>query len=216
MFNPNVIEPVDGTPSLVFDAVLAEQHDATTVVTSHPVEKGEPIVDHVASEPLTYSVVGLMSTLANARRGVPTDIGITLPEPPFSLIGGLASLVGLATPRPSSVHVLAPASDTDPIQAMHDALEDIRSRGVECKVQTSTRVYESMVITKISMPRNHSGRAEISVDFRQIRKVSSLTVAAPKPRVVAGVPTASKGAQTPTEATPAQGPPSSVAAQLFL
>jgi hypothetical protein len=89
---------------------------------------------------------------------------------------------------------------TSPFNAIEEtyaALREFKDSATLLQIVTSLRIYEDMLIERVSLPRN-AGDAGVSfgIDVRQLRIVQSGLVAAPPlPAIPAGLPETSKGAQ---------------------
>lgn len=84
-------------------------------------------------------------------------------------------------------------------------LDDWRLRAVRGRVLLPWKTYENMVITKVSPRRSATtgDAAEISIELREVRVVSSETVAAPTE--VRALPKKDMGRQPTTQVTPTKG-----------
>jgi len=56
-----IYDQVTGRDLLTFDASVLEQHDRSSTTTDHPVEDGSAITDHVQLDPITLTVIGIIS-----------------------------------------------------------------------------------------------------------------------------------------------------------
>jgi hypothetical protein len=174
--------------SVGFDLTVSESHEATVTITDHPVERGANISDHGRPGLPSVSVeVYMTNTPINDLngRGSIQSRRLTFPD---------QGVLGIQTlPRAS---VLTFPEPFDRVKDTHDILEDLRVRVALLSVITSTRTYDSMLITRVSMPRDEKGGANFQLDFQQIRTVTTASVTAPKPAEKRGNGLVKKGAQT--------------------
>lgn len=106
------------------DAVPSEDHSFASEVTSHPVEEGADITDHVRAQPITVSLDCVVSDtpvgeMATRRGDVDAD--------------------GVPMARPSSVAF-------ERLVAIRDARQPV-------VVETALHVYRDMVLQSLSVPR---------------------------------------------------------------
>jgi len=59
-----------GAGELTFDLITAETHNFNSTVTSHPVEDGSEITDHIQNEPESGSISGLISNFSIFSKGL--------------------------------------------------------------------------------------------------------------------------------------------------
>lgn len=208
-----MILPDDGSAILQFDLTISEQHTATSTATSHAVEVGSNVTDHVRSEGATFECVVLttntpITDTASGGLGSPQQVTLDVPsfQPPLeatpgSIFRAAESALGAAVeaifggPPPTKATLLI-FPEGDYIQNMHIALVDLQQKGITSQLVTSTLAYVSMVLTGVSMPRTEFGSAEFHLTFKEIFTVTTETVAAPKPKKPSGVPIDPKGTQT--------------------
>lgn len=155
-------------------------------------------------------------------------VELTIPQfsPPFDgtpgalfrAAGAVATaLVDAITggPKPTKAYGLLLFPEVfDPVALFQEKLEDMQEGGVTSSIVTTTKTYENMLIEQISMPITEAGGAEFTIQFRQIRVVSSASVQAPKPSVPSGNPKANKGGQSPNPTNGPDAVKASVAKQL--
>jgi hypothetical protein len=132
----------------------------------------------------------------------PEDMTATVPPAPVEL-----SFVGLLTllsnKLPQTIHRTAPPRDrqsgpqfvsantlmfdgeTDFVRAAYDALTRLRDSATLIEIVTPRQSYASMVIASIEMSRDkHTGTSgNFTLEFQQIRTVSSKVVQAPLPSI---------------------------------
>lgn len=209
---PAYLLPDDQSSLIVsFDATLSEAHETTADVTEHPREAGPSVVDNVRPNPGTVSLEVYVSNhpiTDLGGRGATEKLEIEFPvyEPPLeptpgslfraakSAAGALVDAITGGKP-PVKLTVLTFPEVFDRVRETHETLEDLVSRGVTMAVITSTRTYEGMSLSRVSLPRDEPGGARFQLDFKRILTVTTETVAAPKPAEKRGAPAVAKGSQ---------------------
>lgn len=208
-----------GTP----DLIMAEKHEHTTTITSHPVEKGVNITDHVRDMPDSLSLdVWVTNTPLDVDimngRGAIMDLELAFPryKPPFDGTPGaifrkakelgaaaVDAIMGNQPPPPTKAKVLAFSTVFDRVREVQEKLTAWKTSGVFFLVVTASRTYENMVIESVTLPREERGGAAFTIAMKQIRTVSTATVTAPQPKEARGAPAKDKGAQSPQSGTDA-------------
>lgn len=174
----------DVEADLDLGSVLSEDWSDDAKVTSHPVEKGADIADHVRPEPLTCKLEGIISS-------VPVG-GANAAYTPATGVGGKGEWTSFD---------FAP---TDIAQQAAGTLSDIKAAGLPVTVKTSRRQAPNMVLEHFGQSRDSKiGDAlKYSLSFREVRLVTTLQVAIPvDPR--AGKKT-DRGAQVVKDASAAE------------
>ena len=223
----------DDLSSLIisFDVTMSENHEATADVTEHPVELGSDISDNVKQNPASLTVEVYMTSTPIVEGG--TAGGVILPQllefptysPPlaptpgalFNAIGNGLTAVSQAIfgpPPPIVVNLLQFPNQFDPVQATYNTLMDLWTRGQTMSVVTSVTTFNTMVLTNVSLPRTEPGGASFTLNFKQIRTVTTATVTAPKPAVKRGNPNQAKGGQSTSTPDANSGAKASFAKQL--
>jgi hypothetical protein len=210
-----------------FDACLRETHNFESQVTEHSVEQGVAIVDHVRPLPIELSfelfvsdtpiysndsqLLPMTLTLPKAQEaGLITGLATKLDPgqaPSSFLAGGTTQLaatalqaLGIIPGPPTEATVLVQQFDADHpyVAGCLDALEQLRDTATLITVHSPKRVYQNMVIKKVTMersPQTGSSGATFNIDLREIRIVTSQIVSAPVPSVKKAAPTLNKGKQ---------------------
>jgi hypothetical protein len=205
----------DGS-SIIFDASLREGHEGETDVTVHPVELGADVADHARTKPRKFSVdafvtntpIDVPETNMDGVTGSVSGVDLDLPVPPFSFpigvpgLGAVAKVAGLTGSKPQArANALNFSGPFDRIGSVLRDLWDIQESAEEISVVTGIRRYDHMLIARISAPRTAetSGGMTFTIDFAEIRKVATKTVAVPKDKSAKSAK--SKGSQPATEET---------------
>jgi hypothetical protein len=218
------ILPDDGSDRIIhFDLIETELYESVSEITEHPVEVGIDITDHIRPMPKRVSLVAYTSNqpihvnfftqrgeLFNFDLEVPSyfpTVEQLLTSPGGALRFGAsaginaifggpefkAQLLAFADPSEGVVSDLA----INPIAETLEQLTELQDNGVLCRIITPIKIYSSMVLERVSAPRQagDSGVA-FSIDARQLRMVQSGQIAAPPiPEEPSGVPEQAKGSQ---------------------
>lgn len=205
----------DGSfPLLTFDLTLSEMHEGTSLVTTHAVETGGNIADHIIAEPATVSLVQyvtntpLREDIYRPKGGKVESVELEFPQwtPPveptpgsaFRLAGAALGAIGDAifgAPAAPRANLLLFPTLFDRVVEAHAQLEAMRLAGVLVTAITSSKVYNNMAIARASVSKSEAGGAEFQVDLTSVRLVSTATVAAPQPAEPRGAPGQNMGAQ---------------------
>lgn len=208
-----VTDPSFAQGQLSFDAVLSEHHDLSAEVTDYAVEQGVAIVDHVRPNPdritLETFVTNTPVYSVDAQDQQPLTLDIPYPDqapsgpgPLGGLFGGGFQAVSAALTRPTSASasVMKFDGDIDYVQNTLLQVQSLKDTATLLTIITPRNTYFNMILERISMERSRttgSTGANFSLEFRQIRIVSSSVVAAPLPTIPRAIPTVNKGQKDP-------------------
>jgi len=201
---------------VILDASVSENHVASAQVTQHQVETGPDVTDHIRPMPQKLTIEGVISNtpISAVPAGTSGMRGVTaIPDTLYSVdrpaVGG-----GTRTLRWKAL------SFSDDFDRMRDCYGDligaalgiVSNAGGTAKllapaiftITTSLRTYDSMAITNFAVPRSvEKGNALFfSIDFQEIRIVSTVTVAALPSQKIGKQRRANKPAQE--EVSPAE------------
>ena len=207
-------DPKGSLGQLHFDVVMTEDHERTTEVTEHSVEQGVAIVDHVRPNvnKLRLEVFISNTPIYNADFQLNSEvIDVDAGGEHSFLAGGTSALfdrglqaVGLQAKFPTQIAVQVLTSDgpVDYVQNAYNKMTELRDTATLLSVATPRQFYSNMILETINMHRDaQTGTsATFSLEFRQIRIVSSNIVDAPLPSVPRAVPTIDKGKLDPKKA----------------
>lgn len=215
--------------TLWFDVTTEEQHHLKAEVTEYPVEEGINVTDNVRPEADSLSLTCFVSNApittksevqaftqkdgkligahVGAVKGEALDVK-TYEQPllptPGSLLNALTSAIGnlLSGKKEYKASVIKFDSDFDNVGDVYFALKELRDTAQRIEVITSVRAYANMVVTSVSMPRTseHGTGAAVTIEFKEIRIVSTLKVAAPKPAAAIAGKRTNNGAKGPSDA----------------
>jgi hypothetical protein len=201
------VDPPDQTGSMGFDAVITEGHDRTAMVTEHTVEQGSAVVDHVRPNPQTLTLEVFISNVpitAGADRDfLPYTLDLGTPGDGSFFEGGTGALIqaGLqalgfskGTPTQATVTVLQFTEEIDYVRSGLELLTNLLNTATLLQVFTPRANYENMVLSGVRLHRdkNTGTSGFFTLDFKQIRIVSSKIVAAPLPSIVRATPPVNK------------------------
>lgn len=207
------ILPDDDSGRIVtFDVIESELHETVAEVTDHPVEVGVNVSDHVRPLPDALSLVAYTTNQPIApnpftQRGELQSFEIDVPQwsvpveptPGALYRSGLQALGSLFGDSKRTVQILAFPEAFNAIYETYETLLELQANAVSLQIVTPIRVYEDMLLTRVSAPRN-AGDAGVAfgLDVRKLRIVESGQVAAPpQPAddVPGGHPLVNKGGQ---------------------
>jgi len=191
------------------DVIPSHTDDRTAEVTSHPIEKGANINDHIIQQPdkLTLEIAQTQTPFVTPARA---DIAFSKPSG-FStknvklevqpnvfkpggllyltrgagaLLGSLTNALGLTTTPPSpSVNVIATDGPKDRIGDLHDALIKVKTEGLFCTVTFRGRIYPDYICTKVGWrtQKGEAGLGRFTLEMQSISVVETATADLPNP-----------------------------------
>lgn len=161
-----------------FDATISEQHTLSVNVTSHPIETGATMTDHIRPNPdsltldffITNTPISILGAKVEGKRYPKIGMEKVVDSP----VGKLASVIpGGLIPFGGLLF----SKTFDRVSAVYEALAKLVKAGTLVTVYTSIRKYENFVILSVSAPKTaQSGNAlTFSVQIQEIRIVSTET-----------------------------------------
>jgi hypothetical protein len=198
----------DQTQEASFDAVVTETHSRSAQVTSHPVEQGADVADHVYIEPLHLTLECVvtntpLATPATQNRNSRGEV---------STVNGKVSLpFGAGTYTKAVGAALQFSQDMLRPRDVYEALRKAFNEKSAFSVDTALEIYHSMVITALSVPREAGSgamtdkgvrvdRLTFSIEMQQIRVASSKTGEVRRPKAGAPKKKENKGDKNKKEA----------------
>lgn len=179
----------DGIPKilLVLDAVTSEEPEFLADVTEHPVESGPEVSDHIQLKNPTLKLKG---TISNNPIDLQTSIGNLLAAGTDLVTSSRARVNALNSGIQQAAGIAGAAllgNSSNPFAAGLTAAADAMARTIFLSayenrtpfdVITKRQRYESMVIERLSFPRDSQTgfQLQFEVDLKRIRIVSPLTV----------------------------------------
>ena len=175
-----LIQRQNGT-IIYFDTAEAVVKNFPSKVTSHPVEKGSSITDHVVSEPRQVTVTGVIS-----------DASFLFAEDdPFTEVRSLDD--GTTRRVPIAGRSLAALTE----------LEQIRDNRERFQLETRDEVFTDMVFTAFTVPRDAStgDAARVKFTAQQIETVQRRFATVPQAVASDDADKAAENAETGRQAT---------------
>jgi len=141
--------------TVVLDAALSETHTTSAMITSHPVEEGMDITDHIHRQPDALSITGIVSNISRLLQ---------------DSIPGVAQVSNLSS--------LIRGVNEDRAKTAYDDLRDLVEQKQLVKIVTTLREYDNMLLDNITIERNEQFKDALyfTVSARQIRIVSTKSV----------------------------------------
>lgn len=163
--------------SIELDVMMEESHQWQNEVTTNPVETGQPISDHIQIVPDTLSITGMVSDSSISDSVVKRFSGID--DAPFQTRQ----------------------------QTAFDMLLKMKNDRKLVTVYTKYKIYKDMAIRSISIPRNNQvgDSIEFSIEFVNVRIVTTGSVDLPKGISAKPAAKANKSIQNKTKPTDKTG-----------
>lgn len=201
------------TKRLYFDVTESEDHEFTSEITEHAVEKGANVTDHIRDNLDRFTLHVFVSNTPinnssdNKRGGFIGGAPITVArfEPPIlslnSLQNKLVQSLIPPPPEPTSALVWQYTSQFDAVAETLETLLQLRQDRTLIEVITPKHDYEDMALVDITMPRDKdTGDAgRFSLVFRQLNIVEVQVVTAPIPTETRGATPKTKGVKEGVE-----------------
>ncbi len=178
-----------------FDAILREIHDAEVEITEHPVEAGADVADHARVKLAHLTLEAFVTNHPIDEGPVWNADGASAKFSPMSVkyesnislpigIPGAASVMGAFGLDKhyvkENVSVLQSSQSFDRVSHVYTVLEKIRSTAEKVSILTPLKLYDDMVITHLTVPREtgHPQAVAFTIECKQLRFVSTKTGAA--------------------------------------
>lgn len=161
---------------------LEVKHASKATPADHPVETGATITDHVRAELESVTLRGFVTN--------------SLVEPMPDLMGGAVASTTQAGDGAKSFSVAGLSRRVDRVQLVFDALRALQASRQPCTIVTGRRRYETMILTDIQFPESNRDGAEITIEAREIRIVTTRTAQVTRPRQTRGHRNGNAGNQT--------------------
>jgi hypothetical protein len=218
------IQTSDG--ALFFDLVETEQHERVFEATTHAVEEGASVTDHIRPglDTVTLSVISTMSPivagfltkrgktpLVGANRGqqTSTNLDVKTFKPGFvptpgGLFNAATSAIGSLISGGDPIYkadVLQFETGFNSPSETYAILRDIQDKRKPIVVVTPVWDYPDMILTRVNMKRSRdtgTGSA-FDLELKRIRTVQTKIVDAPKPTVPQASPKKPKGSKAVDE-----------------
>lgn len=171
--------------TLVFDAVTAETHEGTSVLTEHAVEEGAPLSDHKRVNPDRLTVEAIVTN-------TPLD------APPPSGYGNTSVQASVG-----EGNVVVFSATFDRIADVLFTLRRLRTEATPVTVSTAHHTYDNVQVVNVTNPREpgDGDAIRVNIDLQQVRVAQSRTVDTPQPREPRGAQTRDRGGQETSDET---------------
>lgn len=216
------------TATIFLDATVKEDFSAPIEPTTHPVENGPDITDHVILRPQKLSIEGIISdtpfSIEAQAAGIATTVAATVGQ---ALGGALGGVVGAVAGSKTLAGVLqAPSSikvtdkDGKPVTRestesgdngrLRDAINEfmtIRAEKQPVTIITGLKQYRNFLLTSFQVSRDQQtgGSIRVNLEFQELIIANSQTIRVPIPATKAGLPKQEQGRKNATESTGKQG-----------
>ena len=145
--------------SFKFDAMVSEEHDAESVVTSFPVSSGFLVSDHVINRNRILKLSAVAVNMQNAAiwtasvQGLSVAAGAIFNNPIIPIVGGLAG--GIASAFETS----------DRIQSTYNLFNTFRTTGQKLYISTILGPYLNCVVTSLKTKHDKNTSAMLSIEI---------------------------------------------------
>ena len=153
--NASIGSQENSSLSVVLDASVSETHTSSASITSHPVESGANITDHVHREPDSITIQGVVSNTSTAfPQGV---VGVALIKSTANLVGGVSN---------------------DLAKTAYDQLRQLVEGKELVKIVTTLREYNDMLIENLTVTRDsqYGDALHLTATARQVRLIKTSSV----------------------------------------
>jgi hypothetical protein len=172
------------TAELHFDATTREIHVAGSQVTTHPIEKGSDVADHVqVNQPrLTIEAVVSNTPLETPKSNVDGATGevrglnLNVKDSKFITFGVTTTRVPVA--RQVGAQVLQFRQEFNRVKGVAATLVDLVESAALVQITNGLREYQDMVLTNLSMPRETTDAVTLTFDAVHVNFVDTSTTAA--------------------------------------
>lgn len=145
--------------SFKFDAMVSEEHDAESVVTSFPVSSGFLVSDHAINCNRILKLSAVAVNMQNAAiwtasvQGLSVAAGAIFNNPIIPIVGGLAG--GIASAFETS----------DRIQSTYNLFNTFRTTGQKLYISTILGPYLNCVVTSLKTKHDKNTSAMLSIEI---------------------------------------------------
>ncbi|MCB0385067.1 MAG: hypothetical protein KDD43_06720 [Bdellovibrionales bacterium] len=154
--------------TLVFDAVIRENHSNKAIATRHPIERGAKPTDHVQPELPIYTVDAFVTD---------SPITETIPEPN-------SGVKGQAQPVDGGGQAILFDGLVTRVADVYQEIITLMNSATVIEIETGLRNYENCVITSVDAPRDSTSGSGLtmSIEVQQNYFVDTEEVQAPVPK----------------------------------
>jgi len=195
------------------DISITADDTRTCVLTTHPVESGADVADHIVHDPDKFMIqIAQTQTplLEQDLDGNFSSQNQTLTFKPSGsrgivglAIGAIGSLLGASPGGTIDVTVVKADSDIDRVAAIHDKLIDIKQQGYPVDFAFKGRQYTKFIITsvKLTHAKGEFGLGRFELQAQQFRTVATATTILPDPKTMHAKPAKVGGKKPTTDAS---------------
>lgn len=202
---------IDGkTAAIILDAMVKEDYTADADPTTHPIEDGADITDHVILRPRILSIEGVVTetpfnVLDNLVNAAIATVGSSIGSSISKRVGGgtfgtvaTSRTVGLAG---KSIAGLLKSETDNRLNVLIQELKAARDSRVPVTIVTGLTQYENFLLRSFTVSRDQTtGKSiRVSLSFQEIIKAAAKLVRVPIPKVKSAVSKVEKGRQGTTE-----------------
>lgn len=189
---------------------------AESEVTEHPIERGSFAVDHTIRKPrhvtleLVHSNEPIDEIDGWRKRRTDLDVVASRFKPRGLLLlhsavsGAVGGLLGRGKEQGAKAFVLTSTTAPDRILALHDSLLTAWQNSARCEFAFKGRQYRDMQITRVGRADVGTSAPKFTLEFREIRTVTTATADLPEPESFHAKKTATKGKQAPKNPSEAE------------
>jgi hypothetical protein len=165
---------------VVFDATLRYVMTSSASVTSHPVERGQAVTDHIRSEPLAFSADvfvtnhPIVSVGQDGATGSVQRLDLTGQRRDF-LKGAQGKTAAKYEVKEvtASAQVLQFPDSFDRILTIWETLSRFCNEGILVTLVNHLGDFDNVAITRVTAPREARGSVTFTIEGRQIKLVDS-------------------------------------------
>jgi hypothetical protein len=169
---------------VVFDATLRYVMTSAAMVTTHPVERGQAITDHIRPEPLTFTAdvfvtnTPIVSVGHDGATGSVRALDISGERRDFIKGAQGKNAAEYETKRVTASAQVLQFSDTafDRILAVWEILNRICTEGILVTVVNHLGDFDNVALTRVTAPREARGSVTYTIEGRQIKLVDAEVV----------------------------------------
>lgn len=202
------------TASIILDATVKEDYSAPVEVTTHPVEKGADIGDHVIIKPQKLRIEGKISEtpfdVQSQVAGVVNTVASTIGQSLGGALGGIAATVGSAKTLAGVLKTKSAAGTTDQdgnftardipgeTSRLRDAItefKNIRDAKQPVTIVTGLQQYTNYLLVGFDVSRgtDTGGSINVSLEFQELLVATSTTVKVEIPKIKSALATNNQG-----------------------
>lgn len=165
-------------PLVTFSILMSEKHEYSSNVTTHRVQDGSVITDHIENDPRSGSIRGLVTNFSINTRGLYDTVSrLSQLNPSYfsdkltygNYLKDLTYLLG------KGINIGVGGIGFDNAQLVYNTFRLIWENRKLVRITTGLEVYDNVAITKVAVDKDkETGHAlYFDIDFKQVRTVSA-------------------------------------------